>query len=132
MGDWSWCTAGWPGDKTDGRLYAECNRDKVQDIETNVFEMELDGADGQSGGPLWPLHRTGTNYNGDHGTMYSGNAGVVTGVFALMYQQSYWFLRWWYINESNDWARINSARFVTICKFITDTIRPGEFNPCGN
>lgn len=126
--DWSWCTAGWPGDKTDGRLYAECNRDKVQDIESNVFEMELDGAQGQSGGPLWP--KAGTNYNGDHGTMYSGYAGTVTGVFALMYEQTYWFFGWRYMNESNDWARISSGVLAAICKFMTGTLRPGEFNPC--
>jgi len=127
--DWTWCTAGWPGDKSPRALHAECNRGKVQDIESSLFEMELDGAQGQSGSPLWPAIG---GPNGDHGSMYSGEAGAATGVFSLLYQQTYWFFGWHVINESNDFARINGDRFASMCAWITSTIRAGEFNPCGN
>ena len=33
-------------------------------------------------------------------------AGPAQGVFALLYQEVFWFFGWWVINESNDFARI--------------------------
>lgn len=78
---WTWCTAGWPGDLSPPlQLHAECSRDKVQDIEGKLFEMELDGAQGQSGSPLWPA-LSPPQSNGGHGAMFSdkleaGGAGA--------------------------------------------------------
>jgi len=129
---WTWCTAGWPGDLSPPlQLHAECSRDKVQDIEGKLFEMELDGAQGQSGSPLWPA-LSPPQSNGGHGAMFSDKleAGPAQGVFALLYQEVFWFFGWWVINESNDFARIDANRFVSLCAWISDHVRAGEFNPC--
>ena len=110
-------------------LHAECKANALTDVEDREIETSLDGAQGQSGSPLWHKSTsTSAPNNGGHGAMYSGVAGPVMGVFSQI--QATTFLGWSFW-EHNDFARVTSDRFVVLCSFITDSLRAGEFNPCG-
>ena len=127
-----YCTAGFPSDIPADpfkprTLHAECKPGAIKDVERREIETTLDGASGQSGSPFWQAVGAAAPNNGDHGSMYGSSvAGPVLGVFSEV--EHNWFL--WMDWEHNDFARITSGRFASLCAFITSSMRQGEFNPC--
>lgn len=127
----TWCTSGFPGDKPWLELHAECKGHALTDVEKRELETSLNGASGQSGSPLWQAFSPGsssTAINGGHGALYGAfEAGPALGVFSHLSEICFI----WCWGEHNDFARITADRFVGLCSMITDTVSPGEFNPCG-
>lgn len=122
---WTVGTAGWPGDLSPTKLRSETKKDAV-DTTSTLLETTLDGAQGQSGSPLWRVKSSGSSSN-DHGSVHSGFTGPVYGVFSHLHSSTF---LWWEISSSNNFARITPDRFILLCTWITDRTNAGEFNPC--
>ncbi len=134
--DWTWCTAGFPGDLS-LQMHSECRARALQDVESLQLDTYLDGASGQSGSALVPAFGDkanptspfGSSDNGRFGGMHGDlRAGPALGVFANLFESTFLGIQ---LTAHNDFARITPERFLSMCAWLSGTIRSGEFDPCG-